>query len=133
MSNKKKIYNKGWVILGLVVFLGLVTSPVWLNQKGPAPEVVLTEKAKAAKECVAPVEYMRADHMKILDEWRHSVVRNDTNIYVSSTGKEYTMSLTNTCLDCHSNYDEFCDKCHKYASVKLYCWDCHIQKPKEFK
>ena len=133
MSNKKKIYNKGWVIFGVIVFLGIVTSPVWLNQKGAPPEVELTEKAKEAGECIEPVEYMRAEHMKILDEWRHNVVRNDKNIYVSSTGKEYVVSLTNTCLDCHSNYEEFCEKCHNYSSVTPYCWDCHIQDPKEFK
>ena len=28
------------------------------------------------------------------------------------------MSLSNTCLDCHSNKAEFCDNCHTYASVK---------------
>ena len=27
------------------------------------------------------------------------------------------MSLSNTCLDCHSNKAEFCDRCHNYASV----------------
>jgi hypothetical protein len=43
------------------------------------------------------------------------------------------MSLSNTCLDCHSNKAEFCDRCHNYASVSPYCWDCHIDNPKENK
>jgi hypothetical protein len=74
---------------------------------------------------------MRADHMQLLDLWRHSVVREGKRIYVNPDGKEYNMSLSNTCLDCHSNKAEFCDRCHNYASVRPYCWDCHIENPKE--
>jgi len=39
---------------------------------------------------------------------------------------EFDMSLSNTCLSCHTNKAEFCDKCHGYASVDPYCWDCHV-------
>jgi hypothetical protein len=126
--NDKKI-----IITGVVVFCILLTFPVWYNmgKAAPAPEVILTEKAKAAKECVRSTEYMKAEHMQLLDVWRHSVVRNAERIYVNGSGKEFNMSLSNTCLDCHSNKTEFCDRCHDYASVKPYCWDCHIDNPKE--
>ena len=43
-----------------------------------------------------------------------------------ATGKKWTISLQNTCLKCHSNYEEFCDKCHVSNSVDPYCWTCHI-------
>jgi hypothetical protein len=92
----------------------------------------LSDKAKAAKQCVMPTEYMRAEHMQLLDLWRHSVVRNAERVYVNPSGKEFTMSLSNTCLDCHNNKADFCDKCHAYASVTPYCWDCHVD-PKEVK
>ena len=36
------------------------------------------------------------------------------------------MSLTNTCLGCHSNKAQFCDQCHNYLEVTPYCWDCHV-------
>ena len=37
------------------------------------------------------------------------------------------MSLTRTCmLQCHTNKAEFCNKCHEYANVEPYCWECHI-------
>ncbi len=81
--------------------------------------------------CVRSTEYMKAEHMQLLDVWRDSVVRRGNRMYVSPSGKEYNMSLSNTCLDCHSNKAEFCDKCHNYASVRPYCWDCHIDNPKE--
>jgi hypothetical protein len=126
MSDKKLI------IAGIVIFFALFTFPLWFNlgKAAPAPKLVLTEKAKAAKECVMPTDYIRANHMKVLDLWRHQVVRNGQRIFVNAEGKEFTMSLSNTCLDCHSNKADFCDKCHNYASVTPYCWDCHIDNPK---
>ena len=84
------------------------------------------QKAKAAKVCVRSTEYMKAEHMQLLDVWREAVVRRGERTYVSPDGKEYNMSLSNTCLDCHANKTEFCDRCHDYASVQPYCWDCHI-------
>ena len=126
--NDKKV-----IITGVIIFFIIVTFPFWYNRgkAAPQPELILTAKAKAAKECVRSTEYMNAEHMQLLDVWRDSVVRRGERIYVSPTGKEYNMSLSNTCLDCHSNKADFCDRCHNYASVRPYCWDCHIDNPKE--
>ncbi len=128
--------DKKWIMLGLAIFLVLFLSPLWYNflikagKAAPAPELVLTEKAKAAKQCVMSTEYMTAEHMQLLDLWRHSVVRNAKREFVNPEGKAFNMSLSNTCLDCHSNKADFCDRCHNYASVRPYCWDCHIDNPK---
>ena len=32
-----------------------------------------------------------------------------------------------SCMSCHSNKDEFCDRCHDYLAVKPYCWECHVE------
>ena len=128
--------DKNKIIAGIAIFFVVLTSPFWYNMlvpKTPAPEVVLTAKAKAAEVCVRDTAYMKANHMQLLDEWRDTVTRKGERIYVNPQGKEYTMSLSNTCLDCHSNYDEFCQRCHQYASIEPYCWDCHINNPKETK
>jgi hypothetical protein len=124
--------DRNKIIAGLIVFLALFTFPVWYNlgKAAPAPELKLTDKAKEAKTCVMSTEYMRSHHMQVLDLWRHSVVRNAERTFVNAEGKEFNMSLSNTCLDCHSNKADFCDKCHNYASVTPYCWDCHIDNPK---
>ena len=128
--------DKKWIILGLVIFLGLLTFPLWYNfaikagKAAPAPTPVLSEKAKAAKECVMSTDYMKRDHMKVLDLWRLTVVRDGRREFVNEKGKVFNMSLSNTCLDCHDNKAEFCDKCHDYASVRPYCFDCHIDNPK---
>ncbi len=128
--------DKKWIILGLVILVGLFTFPFWYNllvQPGAAalaPEIVLTEKAKAAQQCVMSTDYMRTDHMHLLDVWRLKMVRDGQGMFVNHEGHAFEASLSNTCLDCHSNKAEFCDRCHDYASVTPYCWDCHIDNPK---
>jgi hypothetical protein len=59
------------------------------------------------------------------------VVREGRRDYVSTlSGTTYDMSLSRTCMDCHSNKADFCDRCHDYLAVNPYCWDCHVE-PKE--
>ena len=125
--------NKNKIITGLIIFLGIITFPFWYNMGKAAPgiEPELSAKAKAAKKCVRSASYMKAEHMQLLDAWRESVVREGERIYVNEEGTQFNMSLSNTCLDCHSNKAQFCDKCHDYASARPYCWDCHIDNPKE--
>ncbi len=128
--------DKGKIIAGIIIFFVVAAFPFWFNmfmEKAPAPELVLTAKAKAAKVCVRDTEYMTANHMQLLDEWRDTVVRKSERIFVNASGQEFEMSLSNTCLDCHANKAEFCDRCHQYASIEPYCWDCHIDNPKETK
>ena len=134
-SNNQKLYDKDKVIAGLVIFVVLATFPFWYNlgKAASAPEVELTDKAKAAEKCVRDTQYMRNEHMQLLDEWRDTVVRDAKRIYVNERNMGYDMSLSNTCLDCHSNKEQFCDRCHNYTSVNPYCWDCHIDNPKEAK
>lgn len=133
MSDKLKVLG------GLAIFVGLISFPFWSNTGNakPAPEIVIAEKAKAAGECVASKEWMAANHMQLLDMWRDEVVRNGNRTYVNpETGKEYNMSLSsgeNSCLGCHTSTAEFCDRCHEYASVDPYCWECHIDPTKENK
>ena len=128
--------DKSKIIAGIIIFFVVAAFPFWFNmfvEKTPAPELVLTAKAQAAKVCVRDTAFMKANHMQLLNEWRNAVVRNAERIYVNAEGKEFNMSLSNTCLDCHSNKAEFCDRCHQYASIEPYCWDCHIDNPKETK
>jgi [DsrC]-trisulfide reductase subunit J len=124
--------DRNKIIAGLVIFMAIITFPFWFNlgKAAPAPDLVLTAKAKAAKTCVMPTAFMKSDHMRLLEVWRHDVVRNGDRVFINAEGKAFNMSLSNTCLDCHSNKAEFCDRCHNYASVRPYCWDCHKDNPK---
>jgi [DsrC]-trisulfide reductase subunit J len=128
MPNNNQMYDKGKVTAGIIIFLIIVTFPFWYNRGKAAsvPEPELTTKARTIKNCIFPKEEMRTEHMQLLDTWRHSVVRDAKRIYTADSGTEYAMSLSNTCMDCHSNKSKFCDRCHNYANVDPYCWDCHI-------
>ncbi len=64
--------------------------------------------------------------MVLLNEWRDDVLRNGDRVAVTVDGKEYRKGLQLACMQCHSNKEKFCDSCHEYASVKPYCWDCHL-------
>jgi len=120
------MYDAGKVIPGLVIFGILLAFPIWYSVGNDGisytPELIIVTEEE---QCVETAQYMRDNHMRMLDEWRQSVVREGNRIYVNSDGKEYEMSLTATCMGCHSNKEEFCDRCHNYAGVTPTCWDCH--------
>jgi hypothetical protein len=125
------MYDGGKIVPGLVIFLGLATFPFWYTRMNVEaigkPELKLPTEAT---ECVEPKSYMRTAHMQMLNQWRDLVVRQGEGLYVTSTGKVYEMSFTRSCMKCHSNRQEFCDKCHTYVGVNPYCWNCHVE-PKE--
>jgi len=126
------MYNSGKIIAGIVIFFILATLPFLLNigkaNTKVEPSINTPEiNAMAIKQCIEPREFMRAKHMQLLHKWMDQVVRSGNRIYVSSSGKQYDISLKDTCLGCHSNKKEFCDKCHNYIAVKPYCWRCHVE------
>ncbi|RLG12132.1 cytochrome C, partial [Candidatus Pacearchaeota archaeon] len=89
----------------------------------PEPEL-----PKKEKECVEPKEFMRAYHMKLLDHWRKTAIRENKYLYISSTGKEYFISLQRTCMKCHESREKFCDRCHNFVITHPDCWDCHFTR-----
>jgi len=123
------MYDASKIVAGLTVFVVLATSPLWYNALSTASPAApeLQKPTNGSTECVEATDFMRANHMDLLDQWRDTVVREDVRTYTSeSSGKTYTMSLSDTCLDCHSSKEKFCDACHTYSAVTPYCWDCHV-------
>ena len=123
--------DRGKIIAGTLLFLGLLSFPIWHNlasgKTSYRPDLVVkTRNVPGKDKCVMPVEYMRTSHMKLLNEWRTAVVRSGDRIFTAADGRQFQRSLTGTCLDCHSNKSSFCDRCHDYAGVKPSCWDCHV-------
>ena len=135
-----KLYDGGKILIGLAIFAALALFPFYFNAgkvnakpepKTDTPKILEWEKQYGKKECVESKEFMRAEHMVLVNNWRDSVVRDDNRGYLSNANhKRFTMSLQNGCMQCHSNKKKFCDECHNYLAVKPYCWDCHIA-PKE--
>jgi len=140
---EKKFYDGKYIFGGLIVLLALVALPFLPNAgKAIPPPVrqldtpVIQKLAKKDRKCLMPTEWMRANHMQMLVEWRDKVVRSnekgapDGRYFVTPDGRKFFASLTNSCLDCHSNKDKFCDQCHNYVAVVPNCFGCHLQEGK---
>lgn len=130
-----KLNNRAMIIAGIAVFLIVATFPFWYGRGKPfaPPDLRLdTPSIEALRErlCVAPAEFMRTEHMRLLADWRDGAVREGRRTYAAADGRVFQVSLTGTCLGCHSNKAQFCDRCHDYAGAKPACWSCHII-PKE--
>jgi hypothetical protein len=127
---KNKMIFDGWKIsLGLIIFILILLSPAIYNlSSGITPSPPVIELPTNTEKCVMPKDYMRNQHMDLLNNWRHSVVREGKRDFIAFDGTHYDMSLTNTCMKCHTNKSEFCDRCHNYSAVgELNCWRCHNQ------
>ena len=125
MNDKVKIFA------GLFIFMVFITFPIWFTAaSGNAGHKPDPKRPSGETACVESVEFMRDSHMELLFDWRDEVVRNGKSIYVSTSGKRFKMSLSNTCMKCHTSKKDFCDECHDYVGIDPYCWDCHIA-PKE--
>jgi hypothetical protein len=121
------MHDAGKIILGLIVFLTLVTYPAWHNAiSGKAGYIPTPKTPPDKKECIEPKQVIRVIHRDLLADWKESVVRKGMRTYLSGDMKTYTMSLTGTCMNCHKDKAEFCDQCHNYMGVKPRCWDCHV-------
>ena len=121
------MYDGKKIVPGLIIFFGLMTYPIWNSAvNGKAGYIPKPKISPDKKECVEPKAYIRVYHKELLEDWKTSVVRNGTRIYVATNKKRYNMSLTKTCMNCHTDKTEFCDQCHNYAGVSNKCWDCHI-------
>ncbi len=128
------MYDGPKIITGIVIFLVIVTFPIWYNVASgkadyqPDPKLPATEKS-----CVMDTAYMKANHMDLLNTWRDEVVRNGERVFTAQDGRKYNKSLTGNCLGCHESKADFCDQCHNYVGVAPYCWNCHVDPEKDMK
>jgi hypothetical protein len=135
-----KLYGGGKIFIGLAIFVAFAAFPFYYNigkvsakpdPKTDTPAIQEWVAKYGKKQCVESKEFMRTEHMQLLNNWRDSVVRDGNRGYMGDDGTvRFNMSLQNSCMKCHSSKKKFCDECHTYMAVKPYCWDCHIA-PKE--
>jgi len=124
--------NNKWgiIVLGIVIFIIVVTFPFWYGKGKTSPPPTLSLDAPAIaqlkdKRCVEDKAFMRENHMKLLDTWRNEAVREGKRLYTAKGGRTYEKSLSGTCLKCHTNKEQFCDRCHNYLGARPKCFDCH--------
>lgn len=123
------MHDKPIIVVGLALLLAALAFPVWYafaagRSAGP-PALELP----GGSRCVEDAAYMRAHHMELLRRWRDTVVRQGQTTYVSKAfGDRHAISLSGTCLGCHTNQRGFCNQCHSYVNGRpsLDCWNCHV-------
>ena len=127
------MYNKGNVLIGLVIFVGAALSIVGYNMTMGDADTFRTEgklgpeKPVGHEKCVKETAYMRTSHMVLLNQWRDEVIREGKReLVITPAGERVEKSLQLGCLSCHVSKVKFCDRCHEYANVAPYCWDCHL-------
>jgi hypothetical protein len=110
--------------IAAAAFVALLAIAVFADtgktQRVPLP-VVKIERGEA---CVAPVEEMRRNHMKMLFHQRDRTMRE---------GIRTTRFSLKGCVECHASEktgsvvgeEGFCSSCHEYASVRIDCFECH--------
>ena len=133
--------DKPIIVAGLAVFVVLGTFPIWYTlgfSEDPSPPDLEIPQG----ECVDDAEWMRANHMNLLKDWRQEVVREGDKTMIVAGGQEYQKSLTNGCMKCHVNRQTFCYECHKYTNAVqllplrgtdgsqrgISCWNCHLEE-----
>lgn len=126
-----KLSNLGKIAAGIFIFVVLITFPFWYGKGKMSPQPVLSlntpEIAQLKdKRCVEDTAFMRANHMKLLAAWREGSVREGNRHYSATDGHIFEAKLSGTCLKCHSNKQQFCDRCHNYVGAKPNCFSCHI-------
>lgn len=113
------MYNAKYIIPGVLIAVVAFTSPFWLNLGGKTyvyPEVALPT-GEGKDKCIESKEWMRAEHMALLNTWRDEAIREGKREYVATDGRKWVISLQDTCMACHTNKADFCDKCHNSNNV----------------
>jgi len=90
----------------------------------PMPAVAIS----APGQCVEDTQFMRRNHMELLKHHRDRTVHE---------GIRTTQHSLANCVACHAgretgrvtgSSDAFCEGCHRYAAVKLDCFECHTDR-----
>ncbi len=88
--------------------------------------------ANKGVECVEPVDVMRREHMRFLLHQR------DDTVHAGIRGAKHSLV---GCIDCHAQRDsqgvaipvnaegQFCASCHRFAGVRMDCFECHASVP----
>jgi hypothetical protein len=79
-------------------------------------------------KCVENTDFMRRNHMRLLQHQRDETVHEGIRPHDTSLER---------CIACHASRisgsvvgsdQNFCQGCHAYAAVKLDCFECHSSK-----
>jgi hypothetical protein len=115
------------IALGALVALSPLASAEGGASGVPQPVI----QKGLGEKCVEDTEYMRRNHMEVLEHHR------DRTVHEGIRTKQHSLK---NCIECHATpdatgqrtvlgKDHFCQSCHTYAAVKIDCFECHSSKP----
>lgn len=122
-----------WLKSVAALFVGfgaLVALPQALAGGGAGVPKPVIQQAKG-DQCVEDTDFMRKNHMKVLNHQR------DKTVHEGIRTKQHSLK---NCIECHATpnekgersvlgKDNFCQSCHTYAAVQIDCFQCHSSKP----
>lgn len=94
--------------------------------------VVPGSQAANERSCVEATDFMRRNHMEVIQHQRDETVHG---------GIRATRHSLAGCISCHVRHEadgtpvpvnqpeQFCGACHAYLAVHLNCFDCHAKVP----
>jgi hypothetical protein len=115
--------------VALLLALLLIVPPSFADSAGASRVPKPTVPIAAPGKCVEDTAFMLRNHMELLKHHRDATVRD---------GVRTTQHSLANCVTCHASKetgrvtgtkDAFCDGCHRYAAVKLDCFECHADRP----
>ncbi len=115
MKNNKKAIAVAIPVLIILLPLGYSIVHSIFSQSAQNTETFIEKPDAKYKNCVREIEYMRVNHMKLLKEIRDQVVRE---------GNRGEIGL-NSCRECHTRRERFCDQCHNAVNLNPDCFGCH--------
>ena len=89
-----KQHKWGIIVLGIVIFIIVITFPFWYGKGRSTPPPLLSLDTPAIaqlkeKRCVEDKSFMRANHMKMLAAWRDEAVREGNRLYTAKDGRTF--------------------------------------------
>ena len=108
-----------------LIGFGPATAADNASSRVPLPAVAIGAPGK----CVEDTQFMLRNHMDLLKHHRDRTVHE---------GVRTTQHSLANCVACHAtaptgrvtgSKDAFCESCHRYAAVKLDCFECHADRP----
>lgn len=130
MIKLRKSGTRGHRLLQALTLI-LISVSLYAMADTPKPDIPKTARGI---QCVEETDFMRKNHMELLmhqrDETMHRGIRT----------KKHSLK---ECLDCHvvkgddnlpvtaEDPRHFCSACHRYAAVKVDCFQCHSSVPEE--
>ncbi len=123
--------------LGLLVAVAggtlIAAAPAGSQELGMSSRALAPKPARGRGEkCVADTDWMRRNHMTVLNHQRDDTVHDGI--------RTERFSLKG-CIDCHAvkgtdsrpvtiaSDKHFCRTCHDYAAVQVDCFECHASRP----